>query len=532
MVGPAHTVTNSWDTTRDALLTKENKVGTSVISAYGYTVNAIGQRESVARTGDVGDAFTVGWGYNARGEVTSANDSVNARDRFYQYDPIGNRIKSRTGTPNDSGGVLTNYTSNALNQYTAINAATPSHDVDGNQLTGPLPNDPARVLGATWDSENRMTEAKDNGTTVGSYGYDPFGRRIYKNGATTGARWFLYDGWNLVSEHHVSGGTATVLRTHLWGSDLSRSMQGAGGVGGLLSTHANEHGLSGRFYPAYDGNGNVTDYLDGSGNVHASFVYDPFGAVVGSSGVNSSFFFRFSTKYEDFETGLSYYGYRYYDPQQGRWLNRDPLSEIGGFNLYAAVYNEMLSGIDILGLARYEYDGQGFHVHDSSAGTYRAKFNDDGSVEFSPKKGHEKEFDPKKAKEDFGKKALCKEEFKKMRDAIKDHWDKVKDKGGVGQQGRNLRRAGNFMKNAGKAMPLLSIAMVAVSAGEAQGSAQEYLDAVENGNLPAAEAAAADLAQSVPNGMLGADLYNKLEEAAKKAIEEQRKGCLCEEGEH
>jgi RHS repeat-associated protein len=38
--------------------------------------------------------------------------------------------------------------------------------------------------------------------------------------------------------------------------------------------------------------------------------------------------FLFSTKLYDSETGLYYYGYRYYDPSTGRWPNRDPLCEI------------------------------------------------------------------------------------------------------------------------------------------------------------------------------------------------------------
>ena len=36
-----------------------------------------------------------------------------------------------------------------------------------------------------------------------------------------------------------------------------------------------------------------------------------------------------STKYTDSETGLLYYGYRYYLPETGRWVSRDPLGEFG-----------------------------------------------------------------------------------------------------------------------------------------------------------------------------------------------------------
>jgi RHS repeat-associated protein len=36
--------------------------------------------------------------------------------------------------------------------------------------------------------------------------------------------------------------------------------------------------------------------------------------------------FRFSTKYQDDETDLLYYGYRYYNAGTGRWLSRDPIN--------------------------------------------------------------------------------------------------------------------------------------------------------------------------------------------------------------
>ena len=59
--------------------------------------------------------------------------------------------------------------------------------------------------------------------------------------------------------------------------------------------------------------------------------------------------FRFSTKYNDVETGLYYYGYRYYDPITGRWMSRDPIGEVGGKNIYAFVVNSPLSLVDPLG---------------------------------------------------------------------------------------------------------------------------------------------------------------------------------------
>jgi RHS repeat-associated protein len=73
----------------------------------------------------------------------------------------------------------------------------------------------------------------------------------------------------------------------------------------------------------------------------------PFGEVLRATGplafVNP---FRFSTKYQDDETGYLYYGYRYYDPSTGRWPNRDPFEEQGGKNLYGFVSNNPVDTID------------------------------------------------------------------------------------------------------------------------------------------------------------------------------------------
>lgn len=59
--------------------------------------------------------------------------------------------------------------------------------------------------------------------------------------------------------------------------------------------------------------------------------------------------FRFSTKYRDLESGLYYYGCRYYMPTDSRWLSRDPIAEKGGVNLYGFCGNGAVNRIDLLG---------------------------------------------------------------------------------------------------------------------------------------------------------------------------------------
>lgn len=58
----------------------------------------------------------------------------------------------------------------------------------------------------------------------------------------------------------------------------------------------------------------------------------------------------FSTKYQDVESGLLYYGYRWYNPSTGRWLSRDPIAEKGGVNLYGFVGNDAINHFDAQGL--------------------------------------------------------------------------------------------------------------------------------------------------------------------------------------
>ena len=124
-------------------------------------------------------------------------------------------------------------------------------------------------------------------------------------------------------------------------------MQGAGGVGGLLSVKDGND----TYYPTFDGNGNVSEYVDATGNVVAHYEYDAFGQVVASGTKKDDFTHQFSTKQLDSESGLHYYGYRYYDSSTGSWINRDPIAERGGLNIYGFIGNNSINQIDILGNA-------------------------------------------------------------------------------------------------------------------------------------------------------------------------------------
>lgn len=338
----------TYEAKRNVLLSTQNKAGTVTRSSYSYIVNELGQRKELTTTYDLGSGLThnagdIDWGYDSLGQVISADHSTASLDRGYAYDGIGNRLKSAEGTinPNDPGA--TSYTPSSLNQYEAIGTLNPDYDLDGNATAYPLPANVSANSTFVWDCENRLIQAQvTSGGTV-NFLYDAQSRRIAETVGTT-TKITIYDAWNPIAEYDTS---YALTKTYNWGMDLSGSMQGAGGVGGLIAVTDS----SGTYFPTYDGNGNVSEYLDTNGAVVAHYEYDPFGKTTVSTGTKANdFAHRFSTKPIDTTTGLYYYGYRWYDPMTGRWPSRDPIDEQGGLNLYGFVGNDGVNRLDILGM--------------------------------------------------------------------------------------------------------------------------------------------------------------------------------------
>jgi len=404
---------NSIARTYDAagrLLATALQHGSTVLDAQAYTYDANGSRTSVTRA----DNAVVNYGYDAIGQLVSAvgqeaGGLLRGNENFsYGYDPAGN-LQMRTNNTliqcfnTDNANELVNITRNndlltvagslnGSNNFTVngvgatiyndltfavtngvsianglniLNTVVTSNSVTmtnktveflpatvnlGYDANGNLVSD--RLHGYDYDCANQLTRITVTNILKAEFAYDGFGRRCIRKEFTwqtnqwleTNEVHYVYDGM-LVIQERDSNNVPKVSYTR--GVDLSGSMQGAGGIGGLL---ARTDGSGSAFYHA-DGNGNITMLIDSSGNQLAKYLYDPYGNTLGMWGtLASANTYRFSSKEFDLTAGLYYYGYRYYQPNLQRWLNRDPIEEQGGINLYTFLNNDIVNEIDKLGL--------------------------------------------------------------------------------------------------------------------------------------------------------------------------------------
>ena len=194
--------------------------------------------------------------------------------------------------------------------------------------------------------------------------YEAFGRRIQKvTSIWTNNVWFVVENLKFVSDPMLFGRhivelnatNNTLVRSYVWGLDLSGTMDGVGGVGGLawVTLHAASGSASGTHFVCYDGNGNIVALINAAtGDVTARYEYGSFGEPIRISGTAATLNpFRFSTKRTDNTTDFVLYEMRIYVASLGRWGSKDPIEELGGRNLHGFARNNLISRFDRLGLS-------------------------------------------------------------------------------------------------------------------------------------------------------------------------------------
>ena len=202
-----------------------------------------------------------------------------------------------------------------------------------NQLTNVVSKETAQsVFSARYDGLNRRVEVTRHGTNTERYVYFPASFNVFA----------VLDATNGVKE----------VYTH--GPDLSGTLGGAGGIGGILHVTPLLGGAGGGFFYHADALGNVILTTDSSGETTSTHRYTPFGRPITSSGSYQPRF-GFSSKEYAPETGLNYFGYRYLAVNQGRWTQRDPAGELFSENLYRFAANNPLLYADALGLAELSF---------------------------------------------------------------------------------------------------------------------------------------------------------------------------------
>jgi RHS repeat-associated protein len=182
----------------------------------------------------------------------------------------------------------------------------------------------------TFDPENRLTA---HGSTL-TAGYRGDGLRASKQ-TSSGTSYFLYDGSNPVVELDASGSVSA-----------TNSFSPRGVVSRRVSSVSVLY--------TFDPEGNVAQRTDVGANVLSDYLFDAHGVSLNLS-LSEPFGYKAQLGYyTDNETGLQLLTHRYYDPQSGRFLTRDPIGYAGGINLYSYVANNPINRADASGLTGEE----------------------------------------------------------------------------------------------------------------------------------------------------------------------------------
>lgn len=334
-----------------------------------FAVNDVNELSSASQTGTL--------------TVAGATTEVSGNAPYYNYPGVtGVTVNGQSANVYEDGSFAADgFTpANGQNTYTAIaqdnlsrvstNSVTvnvvgnASYTYDSN---GNLTSDGARNF--AYNDENQLIAVWVANTWSNSFAYDGLARkRIEQDFAWNGGAWtetnevhYIYDG-NLVLQERDANNEP--LTTYTRGIDLSGTLQGAGGIGGLLARSDNQKIVPAILCPEYpnpqnvvtsyyfsDANGNITALVSPNGMLLAQYKYDPFGNLISKTGLMADINkYRFSSKGWEENAGVYCYGYRFYDPNLQRWLNRDPIQELGDMNLFRFVMNAVFFWVDPFGL--------------------------------------------------------------------------------------------------------------------------------------------------------------------------------------
>ncbi len=308
--------------------------GNQLLSRHSYEHDAVG---NITRWTQIAPASGLNrsWyiGYDDADQLTSvaSQDPVtlalqSTGQYAYSYDPAGNRLTETID------GVTTTAVHNALNQLVSLSKS------DGSSAL------PAQTY--EWDAENRLRAVTYTGTAKRSeFTYDGLGRRhqsIERDGAAiTSQTSFVWKGMRLGEERDATGNTVSARYLSHGVMSARSNLPAAPKIGGLFALYSSEDHL-----------GSIRHLVSTNNAVSSETCYDPWGrlSVLGTGQRDSNAGYTGHWFHQLTETHWPYF--RQYDPNIGRWLNRDPISENGGINLYQYVSSEPLNHYDFIGLSK------------------------------------------------------------------------------------------------------------------------------------------------------------------------------------
>jgi RHS repeat-associated protein len=289
--------------------------------------------------------------------VCPSNPGSNAWCQQYSPDQYGNVVTTSSNLGGMSGPAGFDA---ATNRMAPNNLATGWHY----NAAGQLDRDSANQTYA-FDAEGRMTAVCPNqaspnqctaqwalGNTV--YTYDGDGRRVQKHAVDGTATTYVYDAMGQLAAEYggasAASGTQYLIADALGSTRMVLSSTGC-------PTARLDYLPYGFAIPASSGwRASVTDTCNAVGQQH-TYVQD--------GGVRE----KFTGKERDAETGLDYFGARYFSGAQGRFTSPDPimihpdrLAEPQRLNLYVYARNNPLRYVDPNGLDDITYDQAGNEI--------------------------------------------------------------------------------------------------------------------------------------------------------------------------